>query len=135
MAKALKQRSTRVSLRPARDTLDELARLPHDWDSYGAVPPTAAAISSAHGLLAGVAEQCADATDERILPWATAPLADGGVQFEWRGPGGAIEVEIAPDGRFGYLVERDESTVKRSVPNERVRLSDVVRELRGILAQ
>ena len=86
-------------------------------------------------MLASVAEQCADLTDERILPWATAPLADGGVQFEWRGPGGAIEVEIAPDGRLGYLVERDETVVKRAALDGGVRVGDIVRELRGVLAQ
>jgi len=135
VARALKQRPTRRTFQTAREALDELAQLRHDWDSYGASPPTAAAISAAQGLLASVAEQYAETTDEWVLPWATAPLADGGVQFEWRGPGGAIEVEITPQGRFGYLVERDERTVKRSDPGDNTLVGEVVRELRGVFYQ
>lgn len=129
---ALAATERRLSFQSARDTLDELARLPADWDSYGAVPPTAVAMSSAHGLLSSLAEQYAGAADERALPWATAPLADGGVQFEWRGPGGAIEVEIGPDGRLAYLIERDGRTVGRST-TETVGVGDVLGELGRVL--
>lgn len=131
----LDQGATRPSFRTAREALDELAQLRQDWDSYGASPPTAAAISAAHGLLSSVAEQYAETSDEWVLPWATAPLADGGVQFEWRGPGGAIEVEVTPQGRFNYLVERDERTVKRSDQEDNALVGEVVRELRGVFSQ
>jgi hypothetical protein len=40
------------------------------------------------------------------VPFTAAPLADGGVQVEWRGPGGTVEVEISPEGAFGYLLLR-----------------------------
>ena len=122
-----------LSFQPARDTLDELAALREDWDSYGATPPTALAISLAHGILANVAERHADIADEQALPWATAPLADGGVQFEWRGPGGALEVEIGPDGALSYLVERDEQTVERSAPDGSARLEEVLAALGRVL--
>ncbi len=42
---------------------------------------------------------------QSALPWTVAPLANGGVQLEWKGPEGALEVEISPDGRLGYLLE------------------------------
>lgn len=125
----------RLSFQLARETLDELARLPEDWDSYGAAPPTAVAISAAHGLLANVAERYVEPTDEDALPWAAAPLADGGVQFEWRGPGGAIEVEIGPDGGLAYLVERDEQTVTRSDPALPARTGDVLVQLAHVLGR
>lgn len=130
---ALAASKARLSFRPAREALDELARLAENWDSYGASPPTAVAISTAHGLLATVAERYAEAADENALPWATAPLADGGVQFEWRGPGGLIEVEIGPDGSLAYLVERDERTVKRSEPGTRTQVAEVLDELGRVL--
>ena len=122
-----------ISFQPARHTLDELAALPEDWDSYGARPPTALAISLAHGILANVAERYADVADEHALPWATAPLADGGVQFEWRGPGGAIEVEIGPDGALNYIVEREEQTVERSAPDGSARLEEILAALGRVL--
>ena len=124
---------TPLSFQPTRDTLDELAALPEDWDSYGASPPTARAISAAHGVLANVAERYVDVADEHALPWATAPLADGGVQFEWRGPGGAIEVEIGPDGALNYLVEWAEQTVERSAPGSSARLEEVLAALGRVL--
>lgn len=97
----------RVSFRLERDRLDELARLPNDWDSYGGEPPTAIAISMAHDLLAGVAERFGIADAPRLLPWAISPLSDGGVQVEWRTADVAIEVEINPAGEMGYLIERE----------------------------
>ena len=108
---------SRLSFQAARDTFDALARLPLDWDSYGGAQPTAVATSTAHGLLANVAERYVDVSDEHSPPRAIAPLADGGVQFEWRGPGGAIEVEIGPLGGFTYLREEGEWTVDRSAPD------------------
>ena len=59
MEGALAASKARLSFRPARAALDELARLAENWDSYGASPPTAVAISTAHGLLATVAERYA----------------------------------------------------------------------------
>lgn len=38
-------------------------------------------------------------------PWTVGARADGGVMIEWRGPGGALEVHIEPDGSFGFLFE------------------------------
>jgi hypothetical protein len=118
-----------LSSRSARDTLDELARLSDDWDSYGAAAPTAVAISAAHGLLASIAERWVHLTDEHALPWAIAPLADGGVQLEWRGPGGAIEVEVGPDGRFDYLIEPSEGAGGQSVQVDGAPASEVLERL------
>jgi hypothetical protein len=103
-------------LRSARETLDEIAQLEDDWDSYGALRPTAAAVSAGHLLLGALWDQLGYLVDEGTIPWAAAPLADGGVQFEWRGPGGAIEVEIGPRGTMNYLVERGELTITKSDP-------------------
>jgi hypothetical protein len=99
--------------------LNELARLEPDWDSYGAKPISGVAISLANRLLLDVARRSLELGHEpatRMRPWYIAPLADGGLQIEWRSDAGAIEVEIAGDGRFGYLVERNDGQFDDSGP-------------------
>src|SRR5687768_6333816 len=81
---------TRRFLMEARERLDDVARLPYDWDSYGAAQPAVKAITIAQALLAALWERRVDAIDQTAVPWAIAPLADGGVQFEWRSGDGAI---------------------------------------------
>jgi hypothetical protein len=77
-----------------------IEELGENWDSYGARAPDAGAAATTRAL---VARACGDAGD---APYAVAPLVDGRVQVEWRGPGGAVEVEIgsdahhAPAGRY-----------------------------------
>jgi len=88
--------------------LDELARLEPDWDSYGARPMTAIAINQANKLLIDVARHYLELGLLHVLrtkPWFIAPLADGGIQIEWKSNRGALEVEIGGDGQIGYLIE------------------------------
>ncbi len=82
--------------------LNEFAMLPSGWDTYDAKPIAATAIHEARELLAAVARRCANQADAAI-PFFLAPLPYGGIQIEWRRPNKEIEVEIGPDGRFGYL--------------------------------
>jgi hypothetical protein len=111
----------------AGSKLDELARLEPDWDSYGARPVSAIAINQANRLLLDVARRYLELgypEVSRVKPWFIAPLADGGIQIEWRSDAGAMEVEIGGDGRFEYLIERpdnqseDSGPLKDSVWNE-----------------
>lgn len=95
-----------VSLQPALRRIAEFADLPANWDSYGAVPPAARAIAEACVLVEAVAEAQERTTGERHPPWTTAPIADGGIQIEWAGHDARIEVQVAPDGVLGYLVQR-----------------------------
>ncbi len=90
-------------LQPKLSRLDGLASLQRDWDSYGAEPIAARAIGVARRLIQTVAELFSQLAGEDAAPYAVAPLVDGGVQVEWRGRAGAIEVEISPDGTLGYL--------------------------------
>ena len=119
-------------LRTARERLDDVAKLSDDWDSYGAARPTGAAISAAHNLLASLWEDLAERADEAAIPWMIAPLADGGVQLEWRGPGGAIEVEINPEGKLNFLVEQNERTIRRSEPEIGVPVDVLVAQIRDV---
>jgi hypothetical protein len=122
-------------LRSARETLDDIARIPDDWDSYGALRPTAAAVSAAHLLLGALWDDLGHLVDDNVVPWAVAPLADGGVQFEWRGPGRAIEVEINPRGTMNFLAERDERTVTKSNPLVDTPPDEILRQIRVVIGR
>jgi hypothetical protein len=39
-----------------------------------------------------------------MVPYAVAPVSDGGVQLEWRSSPLEIEVEVGPLGELGYLL-------------------------------
>jgi hypothetical protein len=103
------------SLRDDVQRLLTFAALGRDWDSYGAEPISNDAIEGAQLLLSAVASQAEYKLGRRVKPFAVAPLADGGVQLEWRGVEYTIEVEVTPDGRCGYLVVAGESDELTSV--------------------
>ena len=96
------------SLQPAFRRIAEIAGLPPDWDSYGAAAPSAPAIGQACALVNVVAEAAPDARNGQRAPWTSAPIADGGLQVEWKGPDDRIDVQVAPDGSLGYLIQRGE---------------------------
>ena len=104
IGKAMSQATiTDVSLNQTFDRLAQISKLPPNWDSYGAEPVSSVAVVKACQLLVNVKESCYNLVGEKVLPFTVAPLADGGVQVEWRGTMGVLEVEISPDGEFGYL--------------------------------
>lgn len=94
------------TLRPTLEQLAGFAALPPDWDSYGGVPSSPRAVSTATELLVLVADRLAHREPSAIVPYAVAPIADGGVQIEWHGPRQEIEIEIevGPNGRLNYLL-------------------------------
>ena len=85
--------------------LRQLARLPPDWDSYGARPPAAAALHAARRLGA--------ALPAGAPPPGAVPLADGGLQLEWHLPRGEIAVVVAPAGALEVDVRlRDDGATR-----------------------
>ena len=110
--------------------LHELARLEPDWDSYGAAPPTPQAIASGYGVVLNVWKELAETATSGIGPWTTAPLHNGGIQFEWKGPVGIVEIEVSPSGKLSYLVEQDDETVRESDPEVDAGIQEVVRAVR-----
>jgi hypothetical protein len=86
-----------------RATLHELfalAALEADWDSYGGLPVSAHAISGAVSV-AGYVSYLAPGAE----PLAVCPLASGGVHLVWaNSSGNEIEIDVSPDGSFGFLV-------------------------------
>jgi len=98
--------TTGVYLEAAR-RLNEFATLPSGWDTYEAKPIAATAIHEARRFLAAVARRFAGQTDI-AKPFFLAPLPYGGIQIEWCHPNKEIEIEVTPDGRFGYLLTTGE---------------------------
>ncbi len=90
-------------LKPALERLEQLAELGPDWDSYGAHAPTPDAVAAAHDLLIAVGERLGHRLGSRVMPSAVVPLADGGVQIEWRGPTADLELEIRAADDLAYL--------------------------------
>ena len=93
-----------ATLRPSIERLAEFAALSPNWDSYGGLPSTPRAVSTATELLVLLADHLPNLNPDRLVPYAVAPISDGGVQLEWRGPQLEIEVELGPLGRLGYLL-------------------------------
>lgn len=98
------QQDLDLLLKPTRERLSKLARLRADWDSYGANPVSGAAVVRTDRLLSEFVTSFGDLIGTGIRPYAVAPLANGGVQLEWRSPDGFLEVEVGPDGDLGYLL-------------------------------
>src|SRR5688500_4085365 len=93
----------RPSLRRSAERILELAHLPHDWDSEGADPPSGVAVAATAVLMTAVQEQHGLDIPERVAPSFSAPIPDGGLQVEWEGSGARIDVQVNPDGSYGYL--------------------------------
>jgi hypothetical protein len=87
---------------PAVRRIADIAELPAGLDGEDAAAPAPVAIGHALELLLHVSSLGIDG--EKIgPPWTSAPIADGGLQLEWQAPGARIEVQVAPDGTFGFL--------------------------------
>jgi hypothetical protein len=95
----------------ARERLAELARLEHDWDSYGAYPPTARAISMAQAMI----ERTVERLGERGVPHEIMPIADGGISLEWRYPAIELGLNACPEGGWSYLLVERDGPGRRSV--------------------
>lgn len=124
----------RQSLLVATQKVDEIAQLPDDWDSYGALRPSGTAISMAHKLVVQLWTELGDTVDEAAVPWTIAPLADGGVQLEWRGSGGAVEVEIDPNGSLNYLREHDEDVVAQTAASSSIPTQEVLDQICQVIS-
>lgn len=91
-------------LRSSLQRLDELSKLEHDWDSYGALPMTETALASADAMMRKAVDVHGPAFGERVAPYTVTPIPDGGVSIEWRGPRATLELDIGPSGALSYLL-------------------------------
>jgi hypothetical protein len=76
--------------------LGEIAKLPHNWDSYGSPPPSSTAMDIVMDLLLKI--------DDPNLPSThVIPVSGGGVQLEWNLSPRELQLEISSDGTAQYL--------------------------------
>lgn len=108
----------------------ELARVPEDWDSYGAAAVAPHAIARAQGLIMDVLRAFPLRAPEELLPFDLLPLPDGSVQLIWQGACGELDLDVNPDGRIGYLVTIDQGGGRRRDEVDDVSPQDLIRVLR-----
>jgi len=115
-----------IPVRPGRtqEWLETVLRQSSNWDAE--IRPTVSASNSAT-MLASVLDEL----QVSALPHL-APSVGGGLQFEYRGlqphgPRRELDIEILPDGRFGYLMAEAENMDSRDLP--RASLPNVVPHL------
>lgn len=120
-------------LDPVLARLDEFATLPANWDSYGATTPTPGALDVARALVVAVSEPAVHG-DSPVVPEIFAPIPDGGIQVEWQGPAARIEVQVAPDGSLGYLIERSGEGEPRFEEVENLTFAEVVVVVQQLVA-
>jgi hypothetical protein len=124
---------TNVSLDTILERLTQLTQLEPDWDSYGALPVSPVAFVKACQLLIDVKYSLSPLVGDRLLPYDAAPIADGSLQLEWRGPHGKLEVEIKPDLDFSYLLIEGEGSERKFEEKDRVSLSEVLNVMPQVL--
>lgn len=124
---------TGLLMAAAHERLTELSQLEANWDSYGAEPLSSNAVARADELLQSLKEPLADLLGELLRPYALAPLANGGVQLEWRGSGGALEVEVSPEGDLGYLLIEGEGSERTFKEADDVASSDILHLVARVL--
>lgn len=122
-----------VCVWPHLEKLGSFAKLEHNWDSYGAVPIAREAIRCAQRLVLLVAEGLGVVAGVGGSPYAVAPVPDGGVYVEWRGPGGELQVWVDDCGRLSYLLVTGTGDCPATHEQDAASLEDVVQVLAGLL--
>ena len=105
------------------------ADLQPDWDSYGGDPPSALARSEAVRWVEIVSELFGARVGMAVVPYSVAPLANGGVQIEWHGRNGIVELEVGPEGELAYLLVMSEGASTDAEESGDASWSDVLRRL------
>jgi hypothetical protein len=88
--------------------IEELLRLPPDWDSYGAQPITMRSAIVTLNILASVMQE------HTPTPWIV-PTPTGSIQFEWHTRGINLEVEVTSEASLDVFYE---DTVSGDPPQE-----------------
>jgi len=100
---ALEAKQAQPTYENTMANLKRIAGLGVDWDSYGSAPPASVAVETAGRLIETVYRDSLLSARTPYLPFSVAPLSGGGIQLEWRGESKAVEIEVGPEGAFGYL--------------------------------
>ena len=87
----------------ALDKLDSIKELPHNWDTYGAVPIRQAQIGRSNDLLRLLYLYFTNLGFKLPQPFI-APVPDGSVQIEFDFDEGDIEITFDENGKIEYLI-------------------------------
>ena len=111
--------------RAALASLQAIAKLPQGWDGRNSPPLNPAARMAAANLLKGI--------DFNGMPGPhVAPVAGGGVQFEWRLKECELEVEIHPTGQATFLAMRDDDTLAEGETDDVWSVARLVQSLAAV---
>jgi hypothetical protein len=114
----------------ANQRLDELLARPEGWYFHGARHISPDAAKRARAILSSLRTMPYGALSKRVEPYAIVPAVTGGIQIEWRGDRGSLEIEVGSHGPFAYLLEPQQ---EREEEGEAVSEQEVLALLRRIL--
>ena len=86
-------------------TLEELLKLPANWNSYGAAPIRPDAVEAARDVLGKIVRS-------DTPPPAVVPTVRGGIQLEWHTQGIDLEIEIPEPGQFHVWYEDPQEEIE-----------------------
>jgi hypothetical protein len=125
--------ATRTSPRALTHTtlarISDAAELPEGWFDSGSVGLSERAREVATEFVYLLAVEGLLARDARL---DVIPIA--GIQFEWAGNNGEIEVEIDAQGRFYLLVEHPDGSMEETPRSDPVSAIVVLPHIRHVLA-
>ena len=113
-------------MRPTLRRLAQMAIPGGNWDEESGKPISVFTISKAIRLFPRIVCTFYRDVTEAVRPYDVAPMNDGGIQLEWRGPGGILELEVHPDAGYGYLL------IEGYGDNRRFEESDTINEVQVI---
>ncbi len=118
------------SLIHAIEKITEYSELPDNWDGYGGVGLSRHARECAlNFVILLIAQDLADAAAEVDI----LPVPTGGIQFEWSGHGGEIEIEIDQHGNFHSLIEHEDGSYEVSPRDKPVRQTTVLNQIKLVV--
>jgi hypothetical protein len=112
------------SLKACNARIESFVALPMNWNGHHSSRISSKAVQVAHKLLEEIFERFWSYAREDTFPQIIVPVADGGIQFEWRSRTHEIEIGIDAFGQIGCLyvdVDHDEfSEEAENVPRSTV---------------
>jgi hypothetical protein len=112
-------------LKPTFRQLAVLRNLETNWDGEGGRPVSVFTIAKAISLFPEIVCMFYRVVQDAIRPYDVAPMGDGGVQLEWRGPYGILQLEVHADGTYAYLLIEGEGENRRFEEADNIRSSNV----------
>jgi hypothetical protein len=113
-------------LEPVFERLEDLSKLELDWDACGGEPPSPRAVATAARLIVAVIDRLGIRAGDRALPFEIMPIVDGGLQVEWRGAAGKVQLNVGPDSAISFLHVVGRGRDRRSVEGDDLPLSSAV---------